>query len=400
MKIIIKNNYIDPEDSYMEVVERKGMGHPDTLADKLAEICSRTYSNYCLNKFGCVLHHNFDKLYIGAGCFRYENNKIVMYDKVKVYLNGRVSNTMNGENVDVEAILVPVIKDYLKSVLPNLDVENELEIHINATQNTKINNWFTPRNINDVPDAREIFSGDTSLCLASTGFTTCEKLCFEIEKFFFNRNEKGYPYPKFDDVGQDIKVMVSRIDKDVDITMCLPVYSYKYKTYEEYVEIIKKYERMINKLVMDIDNTSKYNYTININKFSDGAYYRYYSLVKGSCIECGEEGVVGRGNKSSGLISSFRPHTMEAPYGKNERYHTGRVLDFLCKELSEKIYNKYGIKNSIYCIARNKNPLLKPYFFCISTKENIEKAKVENLIRKIFDEKTYLKRILQQIDIY
>lgn len=184
MKIIIKNNYIDPEDSYMEVVERKGMGHPDTLADKLAEICSRTYSNYCLNKFGCVLHHNFDKLYIGAGCFRYENNKIVMYDKVKVYLNGRVSNTMNGENIDVEAILVPVIKDYLKSVLPNLDVENELEIHINATQNTKINNWFTPRNINDVPDAREIFSGDTSLCLASTGFTTCEKLCFEIEKFF------------------------------------------------------------------------------------------------------------------------------------------------------------------------------------------------------------------------
>ncbi|MET7278839.1 methionine adenosyltransferase [Kribbella sp. NPDC005582] len=44
------------------IVERKGIGHPDTLADHLAERLSRAYSRYTLDHFGAVLHHNFDKL--------------------------------------------------------------------------------------------------------------------------------------------------------------------------------------------------------------------------------------------------------------------------------------------------------------------------------------------------
>lgn len=399
MKVVIKNNYQNPQNGYMEVVERKGMGHPDTLADKLAEICSRTYSNYCLEKFGCVLHHNFDKLYIGAGCFRYEDKKVNMYDKVKVFLNGRASNVMNGEFIDIPAMLTPVIKEYLKTIMPNLDVENELEININPTQNTKVPNWFTPRDVNDVPDATKLFSGDTSLCLAHTGMTKCEKLCFEIESLFFGRNEKGYPYPLFDDIGQDIKVMVSRIDKDVDITICMPVYPFKFENYDEYVKIINKYEKIVEQKISDIDKEKEYAYNLNINRNVDGTY-RYYNLVKGSCIECGEEGAVGRGNKSSGLISSFRSHTMEAPYGKNERYHTGRVLDFLCRELGKSIYEKFGVKNSVYCIARNKNPLLRPYFFCISTESEIDNVEVEKLIEEVFDENTYLDKILSANALY
>ena len=45
-----------------EIVERKGLGHPDTLADGLAENAEIEYCNYCLREFGCIPHHNFDKL--------------------------------------------------------------------------------------------------------------------------------------------------------------------------------------------------------------------------------------------------------------------------------------------------------------------------------------------------
>ena len=159
--IIIKKDYIDPDNNNIEIIERKGLGHPDTLADKLAEECSRVYSQYCIDNFGCVLHHNFDKLYIGAGCFRYEDGKVNMYQPVKVFLNGRASNTMNGKKIDIESMLVPVIKKYVSSVLPRLDVEKELEIHINCTQNTKVHNWFTPESIEDVPDAKKVFANDT-----------------------------------------------------------------------------------------------------------------------------------------------------------------------------------------------------------------------------------------------
>ena len=54
-------DYNDPEKQNIEIVERKSFGHPDTLADKLAEECSRVYSSYCIDKFSCVLHHNFKK---------------------------------------------------------------------------------------------------------------------------------------------------------------------------------------------------------------------------------------------------------------------------------------------------------------------------------------------------
>ena len=50
-----------------EIVERKGIGHPDTLSDALAEELSRVYSNYTLSKFGVILHHNFDKVGLCGG---------------------------------------------------------------------------------------------------------------------------------------------------------------------------------------------------------------------------------------------------------------------------------------------------------------------------------------------
>jgi S-adenosylmethionine synthetase len=40
--------------SAIEVIERKGWGHPDTLADHLAERLSQVYSVFTQDEFGCV----------------------------------------------------------------------------------------------------------------------------------------------------------------------------------------------------------------------------------------------------------------------------------------------------------------------------------------------------------
>lgn len=50
-----------------EIVERKGLGHPDTLSDGLAESISIAYSLFCLEKYGAILHHNVDKIAIQGG---------------------------------------------------------------------------------------------------------------------------------------------------------------------------------------------------------------------------------------------------------------------------------------------------------------------------------------------
>ena len=55
------------EQQEIELVERKGIGHPDSVADGLAESISRALCQEYLDRFGAVLHHNTDKTQIVAG---------------------------------------------------------------------------------------------------------------------------------------------------------------------------------------------------------------------------------------------------------------------------------------------------------------------------------------------
>ena len=50
-----------------EVVERKGLGHPHTLADAVSEVFSMELSRLYLAEFGEILHHNVDKVLITTG---------------------------------------------------------------------------------------------------------------------------------------------------------------------------------------------------------------------------------------------------------------------------------------------------------------------------------------------
>lgn len=394
--IIINNDYKEIEDSNIEIVERKGIGHPDTLADKLAEECSRVYSKYCLDNFGCVLHHNFDKLYVGAGCFRYDGVKTNRFDPIKIFLNGRASKNFGDKEIDLEGLLVPVIKKYLQSVMPRLE-DDDIQININCTQNTKVKNWFSPESMDDVPDAKALFANDTSLCVAHYPRTYCEDLALLTEQFFWNY-DNNFATPKFDDLGQDIKVMVSRIENSITLTLCIPVYPDKFESNEEYHTILNKYEDKIREFIKTIPNPKNYNVDVQVNKMSNKDYL-YYSLAKGSCVECGEEGVVGRGNNSQGIIPSLRSHTMESPFGKNERYHTGRVLSFLANRTVKRIYEECEIKASMYCLTKNKNDLLRPYLMYLSLSEKVDeetKLKIKEIISSEFDENTYLFKILEE----
>ena len=53
-----------------EIVERKVLGHPDTICDALAENLSRALSRFYLERFGATLHHNVDKALLCGGAAR------------------------------------------------------------------------------------------------------------------------------------------------------------------------------------------------------------------------------------------------------------------------------------------------------------------------------------------
>jgi S-adenosylmethionine synthetase len=83
-------DYRDPSLESFEVVERKGVGHPDSLADALANEVSIAYSRHCLDVIGVIPHHNVDKLYIGAGHYKNDYGVCDRLSPVVVCVNGRM----------------------------------------------------------------------------------------------------------------------------------------------------------------------------------------------------------------------------------------------------------------------------------------------------------------------
>lgn len=55
------------EELTVEIVERKGLGHPDTICDSVAEEVSLYLSRYYLENLRRILHHNVDKVLLVGG---------------------------------------------------------------------------------------------------------------------------------------------------------------------------------------------------------------------------------------------------------------------------------------------------------------------------------------------
>jgi len=55
------------EKQKFEIVERKGLGHPDTICDAILDQVSVRLSKEYLDRFGTIMHHNADKSFLVAG---------------------------------------------------------------------------------------------------------------------------------------------------------------------------------------------------------------------------------------------------------------------------------------------------------------------------------------------
>jgi S-adenosylmethionine synthetase len=117
----------NPESESIEILETKGRGHPDTLADDLAEESSNYYSNYTKNKFGAILHHNFDKVGLLGGSSFVEFGKGHLTSPIKVLINGRVSVSFGKEKIPFRQLIKKVVKDFFKKRLPLINPEEDFE---------------------------------------------------------------------------------------------------------------------------------------------------------------------------------------------------------------------------------------------------------------------------------
>ncbi|MFE3901110.1 methionine adenosyltransferase [Streptomyces sp. NPDC059153] len=319
-----------PHDLGVEVVERKGVGHPDTLADSIAELASIRYSEYCLREFGAVLHHNLDKVAVLGGRARFGDTDGVYDRPVRVIFGGRISTSFAGRAIPVREILEAAAAEQLRTALPGFE-RITWRAQRETTDSSKFERWFAPQSLEDLPEHPTAFSNDTAFLVGTAPRTTAETVALLTESWF-----RQQPW-----AGSDIKALVIRDGHALNITVCVPALAGHLSSSAEFEDVVRHTaQELTNQLLGRLPGPV--TVVCNTRNSRTGPLSGQYFTVSGSAIDYGEDGLVGRGNARSGLITPGQQAGNEALFGKNPAYHVGKVGGWLVDEASRTLAEQAG----------------------------------------------------------
>jgi len=389
MKINIINDISNLAQSEFEVVERKGRGHPDTLADRLAETLSRTYSKYTLSKYGAVLRHQFDKLSLMGGKCEVRFGGGNFRSPIRLLINGRVTPKIGDETIEFRDLLANTAATFLEKELRNFEFLVDCRIMWEITSNrtrgmtdnkfkgtSAIHHRFNPRSLKDLPEASHALANDTAVGCAWAPFTPLEEMILEVEKTLTS-DESWAKYPW---MGSDCKIMGCRTKEDVRLTVAIPQISTFVNSEIEYKANIKT----ISSIIQNI--TDKYPFKhvdINLNTGDHTDNEMLYLSYTGSCIESGDEGQVSRGNRLGGVISSRRPFSIEGLSGKNPSYHAGKLYSVASWDIAQEIWKEQKIPCEVYIASQIDRPLDDPWVVIINSTKEIDVSKADQIAKRI-----------------
>ena len=127
---------------------------------------------------------------------------------------------------------------------------------------------------------------------------------------------------------------------------------------------------------------------IKVNTADNFAKKLYYLTVTGTSAEHGDDGQVGRGNRANGLITPFRPMTLEATAGKNPINHTGKIYNICASTIVSAIRKEYPEleQTACYIVSEIGKPINQPQAINVDlfTQRN---SKLEKDVQSIVEEK-------------
>lgn len=379
MKLNIEKKRRDNiEDNKYELVERKGVGHPDTICDAIAEVTSRNYLKFCIEKFGKPAHYWFDKVMLigGESDLNYGKGNIVK--PYKVIFAGKVSNFVGKEKIPVEDILYKSVVEVLENTLTGFDGEKHVIIHNNLVDYQGAGRGisrYQPESILNLPsidDSR--VSNDTNLLSGYAPLSNLENLVLKIEKYINGKNFKQ----NFFDTGWDVKVFGIRKNDKYKLVISVPFLARHIKSKEHYFQ---RKEVIYNDIVRYIKR--KFNFPVELEMNTTDRNGLPYLTALGSVADTGDVGVVGRGNRINGLITPMRPMSIEAPSGKNSIDHTGKIYAVLANELANEIYKKIKIPLEVHIFTTKEQNINKPDEIIVNLNVDNLNAEVENIIKNL-----------------
>ena len=323
----------------VEIVERKGIGHPDTICDALAEALSRNLCQKYQRRFGEIIHHNVDKALLCGGRAAAAFGGGTVSAPIQIFLAGRATADVGGEAIPIREIAIEGSRAWLKANIHALDPDQHVRIDVLVQQTSQdLQSLFSRRGVHGVA-----LANDTSFGVGYAPLSPLEHLVLAIEKQI-NGRDLGRAVPAW---GEDVKVMAVRSAERVDITVACAMIGRFLASIEEYLE----QKGLLEKLVRDLATEHGFPAChVGINTADTISSDGIYLTVTGTSAEAGDDGQVGRGNRVNGLITPYRPMSLEAAPGKNPVSHVGKIYNVLARDIAETLIAAIPEIESAQCL--------------------------------------------------
>ncbi|MBI3951660.1 MAG: methionine adenosyltransferase [Acidobacteria bacterium] len=332
-----------------EIVERKGIGHPDSICDGIAEASSAALCRHYAERYGRVLHHNLDKALLVGGRTEAWFGGGEMSQPIVFHLVGRATVEVEGNNVPVEELYLESARGWLKRHLRQLDPDKHVRFEAGLRPGSA--------------DLVELFlrsdqaplANDTSFGVGYAPLTDTEKLVREMERFL-NSDQFKARHPE---VGEDIKVMGLRRGYEITLTVAAAFIAKYVGSLDDYLD--KKAAVREAAIAFARELTDK-EVKVHLNLADEEEKGSVYITLTGTSAEAGDDGQVGRGNRVNGLITPFRPMSLEAAAGKNPISHIGKLYNITAIQVAEQVVAQMDEVEEAYCylLSQIGKPITEP----------------------------------------
>ena len=336
----------------VEIVERKGTGHPDTICDSIMESISVALSRAYKKDFGTVLHHNIDKGLLAAGRAQIRFGGGRIEKPMELYIGDRATFEVSGRKIPVNEIAIKAAKNWLSDNLRFVDPEKYVRYHsVLAPGSEELADIFAR-------SGEMLGANDTSALVGFFPLSPTEELVLKLERYLNSKTFKN----KYPETGEDIKVMGLRTGRTLSLTVAMPLISQFIRSEKAYFRRKEDVRREITRFLRPSRDFSAVDLHLNaLDEEGRGLGGIYLSLL-GTSAESADSGQVGRGNRVNGLISLSRPLGTEAAAGKNPVSHVGKIYNVLAHNTAKEIYrNIEGIAEVyVLLLSRIGSPVSEP----------------------------------------
>ncbi len=334
-----------------EAVERKGLGHPDTIADAVAEAASVALSRRYRAECGRILHHNVDKVLLAGGAAEPAFGGGRVTQPMELFLAGRAAANFDGNSIPVGEIVADAAKAWLRAKLPALDAERHVRVHsLVRPGSADLVALFERQR-----KTGAVLANDSSIGVGFAPLSRLENAVGAIErKLTAAATRKAHPA-----IGADVKVLGLREGERAQFTIATAMVGGALADAAAYRAATETVAALAREAAIACGFADP---AIAVNAADDPAAGSLYLTVTGLSAEAGDDGQAGRGNRANGLITPYRPMTMESVAGKNPVSHVGKLYNIAAGLIAARIAEALPELGAVHCYLASQigRPIQEP----------------------------------------